>query len=158
MIRDILRTMGVACILTGTFLFFSNTDNEPIKNDTFQQELQLQIKELQTKLSTTQSELSKLQTATSVANKSEAEKTEEENKVVGKNPQTETIVKTLFTIQPGTDSTSVGYALLRQGIIKDHMDFETYLITEDLAGKIQIGEYELDSSMDIKTIVNIITK
>lgn len=156
MIRDILRTMGVACILTGTFLFFGNTGKEPIKNDSSQQDLQ--IKDLEDKLSTTQSELSKLQTATSAAQKSKSEKTEEENKVVEKEPETEIIVKTLFTIQPGTDSTSVGYELVRQGIIKDNMDFETYLTTEDLSGKIQIGEYELDSSMDIKTIVNRITK
>lgn len=155
MIRDILRTIGVACILTGIFLFFGNTGKELIKNDSAQQDLQ--IKDLKDKLNKTQSELSKLQTATSAAQKSKPEKTEV-NKVGEKELETEVIVKTLFTIQPGTDSTSVGYELVRQGIIKDNMDFETYLTTEDLSGKIQIGEYELDSSMDIKTIVNMITK
>jgi len=153
MIRDILRTMGISCILTGTFLFFNNTDKEPLTNDTSQQTQQLQIKELEAKLSSTQSELSKLQTATSAVQKSEAENVEEE-----KDTESETIVKTLFTIQPGTDSTTVSSALLRQGIIKDRTVFETYLTTENLSGKIQIGEYELDSTMDIKTIANLITK
>ncbi|MFD1926560.1 hypothetical protein ACFSFY_00535 [Sporosarcina siberiensis] len=158
MIRDILRTIGVACILTGTFLFFENTGKEPINNDASQQDLQ--IKDLEDKLSATQNELSKLQTATSVSQKSKTEKSEDENKIVEKESESETeiIIKTLFTIQPGTDSTSVGYELLRQGLIKDNIDFETYLTTENLSGKIQIGEYELDSSMDIKTIVELITK
>lgn len=155
MLQDILRTIGAACILTGAFLFFSDTDEAVEKSDATKQELQSQLATLQTKLADTQKELANLQTATSVAEKSSAEV---EDVSDDEELETKPLVKSVFTIQPGTDSSTVVQLLVRQGIINDKTDFETYLATNELSGKIQIGEYDLDSSMTIETIAKIITK
>lgn len=154
MLRDLLRILGASCILAGSFLFYYEKNDVIEKNDSTNSELQNQLTTLQNKLDATQKELANLQTATSVAEKSakEMEKDEKDKKEV------KPLIKTVLSIQSGTNSSAVTNSLVRQGILTNNSNFETYLAENNLNGKIQIGEYDIDSSMDIETIAKIITK
>lgn len=154
MLRDFLRTIGSACIIAGAFLFLIDSNNEGLKEETDTSKLKSELQVLQTKLDRTEEELAHLQTATSVAGgeNTELENTDEETE----NP-TESIMKMVLIIEPGMNSTIVTDALERAGIIDDPTKFEAYLQKNNLAGKIQIGKYDLDSAMTHKTIAAIIT-
>lgn len=149
MIRDILRTLGAACILAGTFLYFIQPDKVSDTSKATTEQLQSELDALQTKLEATQKELAHLQTASSVEQKNELN---EEEKV-----EVDPTKKSTFTIPPGTDSATVARSLVDQGIINDTASFEIYLATNGLTGKIQIGEYDLDSTMTIEAIAKTIT-
>lgn len=149
MIRDILRTLGAACILAGTLLYFIQPDKGADTNNATTEELQSELDALQTKLDATQKELAHLQTISSAEQKNEPNEEEKDEGALAE--------KSTFTIPPGTDSATVAHTLVEQGIINDTAGFEIYLATKGLSGKIQIGEYNLDSTMSIETIAKIIT-
>lgn len=121
-------------------------------------ELHEEISILQDTLNRTEEELANLQLATSAAeepaNKDKSDNVEE---VDDSEPATPSLVKTLLRIEPGTASSSISYELERSGIIERATEFEDYLATNELSVKIQIGEYDLDSSMSIEKIAKIIT-
>ncbi|MHA6259490.1 hypothetical protein ACXYMX_06180 [Sporosarcina sp. CAU 1771] len=156
MIREILRTLGGACILAGTLLYFVQTDDDGKSSNETVSGLQAKVDTLQEKLNSTQIELSNLQTASSVD-------TKEDDKQV--NPQKEEPVdvneepleNSTFVISPGTDSATVAQLLVEQGILNETAHFELYLEAKGLNGRIQIGEYDLDSTMSIERIAKIIT-
>lgn len=64
----------------------------------------------------------------------------------------------VLNIQPGMASTDISSYLEKAGIIQNKQDFEDYLEAQGLSGKIQIGEYELNSTMTFKQIAETITK
>ena len=154
MLRNAVRTLGLACILAGTILYFIQTEDATKVSGATDQDLQGELTALKTKLAETQKELADIQTASSVAESKvvEAEDSHEDEL------ETETLVKSVFSILPGTDSSTVAHSLVRSGILEDSAEFEIYLVANELTGYIQIGEYNLDSSMDIETIAKIITK
>lgn len=61
-------------------------------------------------------------------------------------------------IQSGMTSSEISASLEQTGIIQNKQDFEDYLTAQDLSGKIQIGQYELNSTMSMKQIAETITK
>ncbi|MFJ7971415.1 endolytic transglycosylase MltG [Psychrobacillus sp. NPDC096389] len=61
-------------------------------------------------------------------------------------------------IQSGMTSSDISASLEQTGIIQNKQDFEDYLTAQDLSGKIQIGQYELNSTMSMKQIAETITK
>ena len=65
---------------------------------------------------------------------------------------------TVLHIQSGMTSRDISVFLEQTGIIQNKQDFEDYLTAQDLTGKIQIGQYELNSTMSLKEIAAIITK
>lgn len=65
---------------------------------------------------------------------------------------------TVLIIQSGMTSKDISSTLESAGIIRNKLDFEDYLSAQKLAGKIQIGEYELNSTMTIKQIAEKITR
>ncbi|MEK4486473.1 hypothetical protein MHH81_12905 [Psychrobacillus sp. FSL H8-0484] len=64
----------------------------------------------------------------------------------------------VLIIQSGMNSNDVGSLLEQSGVIQNKLDLEDYLQAQDLSSRLQIGEYELHSSMTIKQIAEIITK
>ncbi|AOV07856.1 endolytic transglycosylase MltG [Sporosarcina ureilytica] len=154
MLKDLLRIIGVACILSGIFLYL--TTNSPGKESDLQaetNELKHEIAILETKLQATQSELANLQTLTTEANQSKANQQPE---IEDANNET-TIVETILHIVSGTSSKDVANELANASIIADPEALNAYLKTHDLAKKIQIGEYRLNSSMSIEKISKLIT-
>ncbi len=126
------------------------------------QQLQANVEKLQSELAKTKELLATAQTTSSVkenAPKADAEKAgEKEDDVTESNsPSSDAILKTILTIEDGSNSTVVSANLERLGIIEDAAIFESYLEDNNLTGKIQIGEHQVDSSMDFKTIAKEIT-
>ena len=139
MIRDILRIFGAACLLAGGILYFTS-DSEQATN---LQHMQQKIDKLQSELTKTKEELAVAQTVSSA----------EESPAV----ETAPVVKAVLTIAYGAKSTTVSEDLLQAGIIQDATAFNDFLISNQLEGKIQIGEHNVDSSMDFQAIATVIT-
>ena len=158
MLRDLLRTIGAACIIAGTVLYFMDTSDGNAKDDINKDELREDISILQETLNRTEEELAELQLATSAAEKTTTEDATSESKEAS-DPglSAPPLIKTLLHIEPGATSSSISYELERSGIIKQATEFEDYLTTNKISGKIQIGEYDLDSSMSVKEIAKMIT-
>lgn len=154
MLRDLLRTIGAACIIAGTVLYFVGTSDGNAKDDVNKDELHEEISILQKTLNRTEEELANLQLVTSAAGKPA---NEDETTNVEEASDTPSLVKTLLRIEPGANSSNISYELERSGIIEHANEFDDYLTTNKLSGKIQIGEYDLDSSMSINKIAKIIT-
>lgn len=146
--RGFLQVVGLACLLAAAILFFipQNKDSPTAEILLLQQE----IKRLEDTLAHTERELAAAQT-TSLAPK-------ESTPVSVEKTDAEPIIKSILSIEQGTNSTAVADRLLKMGIIQDANEFELFLQQEGLSGKIQIGEYEVLSSMTIKEIAYLITK
>ncbi|MFS0575220.1 hypothetical protein AB1K83_06290 [Sporosarcina sp. 179-K 3D1 HS] len=168
MIKELLRTIGLGCLLAGGVLYFTTDMDNP--TDAELTNLQEKLKNTEEELTRTKEALAMTQTASSVDTKpvqppvkqepkNEREPSDKElSTVVGTKEGAAPTIKTVLTIQSGSNSTSVSASLERLGIVKDASEFDSYLASQGLTGKIQIGEHELDSSMDFKTIARIITK
>lgn len=154
MIKELLRIIGATCILSGSILYFSSTNGDEHELQAENHLLKNEVASLETLLKQTEGELAKLQTLTSTAQQSE-----EKIKPKNKEPKEENdaIVKTILHIEHGTSSKDVANELATISIIKDADSLNEYLTSKDLAKKIQIGEYPLDSSMSIEAIAKIIT-
>lgn len=151
MLRDIMRILGAACILTGIALYFLDGASDGVDDEVGKSQLQAEIAALQEELQTTEEALAQLQQASSAANKSSAENEKK------KTEDTEAIQETVLYIKEGANSTSVANDLVRLGLIQDAGQFDSYLAQHELSGKIQIGEYTLDKSMSMETIASTIT-
>ncbi|MFS0689744.1 hypothetical protein AB1K89_10920 [Sporosarcina sp. 179-K 8C2 HS] len=155
MMKDIVRGVGIGCVLAGGILYFTNNDQDP--SDT--EQYKAQVDELQTELDKVKKELAVAQTLTS----SKAEKTSHEssNEKKESKPEVEStskpITKIILTIEAGSTSATVADKLERAGIINSAKELEQYLIDNGLAGLIQIGVHEVDTTMDLGTIARIIT-
>ena len=158
MLRDLLRTIGAACIIAGTALYFMGSPDGNAKDDANKDELHEEISILQNTLNRTEEELAKLQLATSAAEKPTNEDGSSESEEAS-DPESSAppLIKTLLHIEPGATSAGIAYQLERSGIIKHATEFENYLIKNELSGKLQIGEYDLNSSMSVKEIAKMIT-
>ncbi|WOV88847.1 hypothetical protein QWT69_07015 [Sporosarcina oncorhynchi] len=154
MIKLILRSVGIGCILAAGVLYFTNGDEE-ISSANDQKE---QLKALQTELNRVKEELAVAQTLSlsKEENKESSAPLIEESESVTETV-TEPIVKSVLTIEPGSNSTTVADKLERSGILVDGSELEQYLTDHQLSGRIQIGEHEVDSTMSIETIAGIIT-
>ncbi|MDN4609039.1 hypothetical protein [Sporosarcina highlanderae] len=159
MMNELLRATGIGCILAGAILYFTNTSAIPSTS----QHDETEIQELLAELERVKKELAVAQTATLSESdnqndlgsaKNEIEEDTEEEQQTTPDP----VTKIIISIEPGSNSKSVAAKLERVGVIESARSLETYLIENGLSGLIQIGEYEVDTTMDIKTVAGIITK
>lgn len=67
------------------------------------------------------------------------------------------VTKSFLVILPGMNSEQISATLVRAGVIESNKEFQDYMQSNSLTGLIQIGEYELNSSMTIEEIATIIT-
>lgn len=141
MIKDLLRIIGGGCIIAAGILYFAGvTKTESAKQDDL---LQHQIKELKEQLAHVNEQLAIAQTVKQAPTEN------------GKSE--ENAAKMTLNIKAGDDSTIVAAELAKANIIQNATEFEDYLKSKRLAGKIQIGEYVIDHSMDYETIAKLIT-
>ncbi len=67
-------------------------------------------------------------------------------------------IKTVrFTVRKGMTSNSVCSELEACGVVKSAKDLLNYIASKGMSGEINIGEFELNSGMDFKTITEILT-
>lgn len=67
------------------------------------------------------------------------------------------VIKSFLVILPGMNSEQISDTLVRAGIIESNKELQDYMLSNNLTGLIQIGEYELNSTMTIEEIATIIT-
>lgn len=149
LLKDFLRVIGLACIISGIGLFFITSSADEPQIITVNKELKTEISTLQSLLQKTEAELADLQTATRNAEKpAEKEAKEDENQVIA------------FTlhIEEGMTSKDVATTLENEQIITDSEEFNMYLTDNHFSGKIQVGEYALDAEMSYEAIAKAITK
>lgn len=167
MMKELLRTIGISCLVAGGVLYFTGQAETPSDPDLAG--LQTKLKKTEEELARAKEALAMVQTASSTDHIPSQPAEQEPKREQAKPPQkgqpstpdaedpAQSAVKTVLAIQPGSNSTTVSAALERLGIVEDGNEFEKYLVSQKLAGKIQIGEHELDSTMDYKTIARKIT-
>lgn len=153
MIKDILRGAGIGCILAGGILYFTNNDSE--LSDTGQYKVQLD--ELQSELDNVKKELAVAQTLSSSKTEKKDDRESKTETDTNSESASKPVTKIILTIEPGSTSTTVAEKLERSGIIDSAKELEQYMIDNKLAGRIQIGVHEIDTSMDLNTIASIIT-
>lgn len=153
--RDFLRILGTSCILSGSILYLTSSPSPESDPQAANTALKHEIAALETKLQKTEAELANLQTLSSEANQPDDNRQVQQSEDV--NPKQDSIISTILHIEAGTTSKDVAKELANASIIKDAEELNVYLKAHNLAKKIQIGEYKLDSSMSIETIANKIT-
>lgn len=160
MVKDLFRIIGSACVIAGAMLYIVPTTNQdnPDENTL----LKAEVTALESELAKTSKELANLQLAIKEAEQPAEEEQQEEKKedsVEDSSSEQEqaSMDKPILVIKPGMNSTTVADELAKAGIVEDASAFEFYLAKTELAGKIQIGEYELETSMSYEKIVDIIT-
>ncbi|QUG42111.1 hypothetical protein KD050_02085 [Psychrobacillus sp. INOP01] len=63
-----------------------------------------------------------------------------------------------LSIQIGMTSSEISAKLEDAGIILNKVDLDNYFSDQELAGRIQVGNYEVNSSMSLKQIAETITR
>lgn len=72
--------------------------------------------------------------------------------------QPSTIIKATITVTAGMGSQNVARLLQDAGIIENASDFDSYLMKNGYATKIEIGTYEFNNSMSYQEIAEELTK
>jgi len=155
MIREILRAVGIGCLLAAGILYF--TVDSKVPSDIYTQKLQDDFEKIQSELAKTKELLAAAQTTSSVKENTPNEDIIEDDVTESKSSTTNVILKTILTIENGANSTVVSANLERLGIIENAAVFQSYLEDNNLTGKIQIGEHQVDSSMNFEAIAKEIT-
>lgn len=71
---------------------------------------------------------------------------------------TPTVASMTLSVEVGMASSEISAQLAEAGIILNKVDMDNYLSDQGLAERIQIGNYELNSSMSLKQIAETITR
>lgn len=159
MVKDLFRVVGAACILTGIFFYFSfqmEADSQLAeKNNALSEELTA----LQLKLQKTEEELAHLQTLRAKAelpgnNEDETTTVDDQSKT---NEDENQVKQKTLLIEAGTTSSDVSNELENTGIIENADALNMYLKDNFLEKSIQIGEYEIDTTMSVENIAKLIT-
>ncbi|TFD97514.1 endolytic transglycosylase MltG [Jeotgalibacillus salarius] len=68
------------------------------------------------------------------------------------------VTRIILSVEAGMTSPEIGDQLFSGGIIDDEDVFNEYLVDQNLTDRIQIGEYDLNSTMSIEQIAKLITQ
>lgn len=157
---SIIRGLGIGLFVSGMlFTFISlNNSSEPLENAPKGYELvkSEELQSLQAELSTSKEQLAQIQLDLEAMSK-KANTEEKVETEVNEQSSTEQ-VKTVLIIRSGMTSTEISSFLEQTNIIKNRKDFNQYLEDKQLSESIQIGTYEINSSMTIAEIAKLITK
>lgn len=155
---SIIRGLGIGLFTAGILFTFISMLNSSDPLETAPKGYELvksdELKSLQGELSTSKEQLAQIQLDLEALSKEDS--TEEQVEEVDE-PSTDQI-KTVLIIRSGMTSTEISSLLEQTNIIKNRKDFDQYLEDKKLSEGIQIGTYELNSSMTIAEIANLITK
>ncbi|WP_246096805.1 hypothetical protein [Psychrobacillus soli] len=150
-----IRSLGIGLFLAGAI--FQTTQmlgKEETKTDGVTQQsydqAQHELKSVKDQLAQLQLDLENAQTVQTT--------TEIEEKIETAGNSSTKAVNIVLHIQSGMTSSDISSFLEQAGIIQNKQDFEDYLVAQDLSGHIQIGQYELNSTMTMKQIAETITK
>ena len=153
---SIIRGIGIGLFgsaLLLTLLPTSSSTSSQTKNDTpngYELIESTELTTLQNELNTTKEQLANIQ-----MDLKEASKEPEESETIEEAP---TVTNTVLMIRANMTSTDISSTLEQAGVIKNRRDLDDYLIDNELSKRIQIGTYNLNSSMTLAEIADLITK
>lgn len=152
---SIIRGIGIGLFgsaLLLTLLPTSSSTSSQTKNDTpngYELIESTELTTLQNELNTTKEQLANIQ-----MDLEEASKEPEESETI----EEKTVTNTVLMIRENMTSTDISSTLEQAGVIKNRRDLDDYLIDNELSKRIQIGTYNLNSSMTLAEIADLITK
>lgn len=152
-----IQNIGIGLLLAGAaFQIEELVEKESISStatttDEAYKQAQQELTEVKKQLAELQLDLNAAQQVQTVAPKETAvtETTEE---------QAPTATSMTLSIEVGMTSSEISEKLADAGIILNKVDMDNYLSDQGLAGRVQVGNYELNSSMSIKQIAETITR
>ncbi|MCM3389945.1 hypothetical protein [Ureibacillus chungkukjangi] len=165
--KSSLRSFGIACFVIGLLITFSEKVNIPFISSSetkAEEQYKSKISQLEQQLQDANEQITGLEqtepTNEAVAEDkpSEEQKTESEEKPVASDPEVkdETVTDTLY-VYAGLTPAEVAQKLKDMNIIKNSVEMELFLAQPEYATTIQKGQFELNSSMSVEEIANIIT-
>lgn len=152
-----IRNIGIGLFLAGAaFQIEELAEIESISStatttDKAYKQSQRELTEVKKQLAELQLDLNAAQQIQTVAPKETAE-TETTKK------QVPTAASMTLSIEVGMTSSEISEKLADAGIILNKVDMDNYLSDQGLAGRLQVGNYELNSSMSLKQIAETITR
>lgn len=154
--KSAIRFLGIGLFLAGAAIQIQWIlgEDKQAKDDTITPQA---YEQAQNELKSVKNQLAQLQLDLDNAQKERATP-EKEDKIEPTEDTSNAPTTVVLHIQSGMTSKDISVSLEQTGIIQNKQDFEDYLTVQDLSGKIQIGQYELNSTMSIKQIAEIITK
>ncbi|WP_431798832.1 hypothetical protein [Halobacillus andaensis] len=93
-----------------------------------------------------------------LAAKKDSEDKESSKETENKEPAEDESVPYTLVIEEGVSSTEISQILEQEGIIDNADSFETYMADRNLTQYIQIGEFELNESMNRDEVADTITR
>lgn len=152
-----IRNIGIGLFLAGAaFQIEEIVEKDSISStatttDEAYKQAQQELTEVKKQLAELQLDLNAAQQVQTVAPKETAEtETPEE--------QAPTAASMTLSIEVGMTSSEISEKLADAGIILNKVDMDNYLSDQGLAGRVQVGNYELNSSMSLKQIAETITR
>ena len=150
--KSAIRAFGIAIFLVGALLALANRFDVNIGLPTKEFSNQQQVKELQNKLSKANQEIASLKDQLKQVH------TTEKTSTTDASEEADTDVTTMsLQIYSGITPYSVAQKLEDGGIITNSVEMELLLANPKYARSLQIGSYEVNSSMTLEEIANLIT-
>ncbi|PID23777.1 hypothetical protein [Sporosarcina sp. P7] len=145
MIKEILRAVGIGCLIAGGILYF-------VQQQTSEGSLQKQLADLKEEIAILKKELAIAQT---LSRKDAIRQPESEQDTIPEKSEAEEIVTKSFTVKAGITPAELSRELEKEKLIKNAEEFELYIIENDYTRKIKTGTYELRSDMRFPEIAKI---
>lgn len=159
--KNQLRAFGIGIFLAGTFTFIyqnfidpsSSTPNVKAGYELIESK---ELEQMKSELSISKEELAQLQL--NLDNIEKIKKQQTTQSTSKENNDVPSDGKFLLVIQPGDDSYTIGKTLEEADVLSNAKDLVDYLEGKNLATRIQVGQFELHSTMSLSEIANEITK
>lgn len=145
MIKEILRAVGIGCLIAGGILYF-------VQQQTSEGTLQKQLADSKEDIAMLKKELAISQT---LSRKDVIRQPESEQDTIPEENEAEEIVTKSFTVKAGITPAELSRELENEKLIKSAEEFELYIIENDYTRKIKTGTYELHSDMRFPEIAKI---
>lgn len=145
MMKEILRGIGIGCLLAGGILYF-------VQQQTSEGALQKQLADSKEQVTILKRELAISQT---LSGKDPVRKPEAEQETIPEQNEAEEVIVKEFTVKPGITPAKLARELEKEKLIKNAEEFEVYIIENDYTRKIKTGTYELRSDMRFPEIAKI---
>ena len=145
MIKEILRAIGIGCLIAGGILYF-------VQQQTSEGSLQKQLADSKEDIAILKKELAISQT---LSGKEAIRKPEAEQETIPDENEADEIITKSFTVKAGITPAELSRELENEKLIKNAEEFELYIIENEYTRKIKTGTYELRSDMRFPEIARI---
>ncbi|ARF15843.1 endolytic transglycosylase MltG [Sporosarcina ureae] len=145
MIKEILRAVGIGCLIAGGILYF-------VQQQTSEGALQKQLADSKEEVAILKKELAISQT---LSRKENIRKPESEQETIPAENEADEIITKRFTVKAGITPAKLSRELKKEKLIQDADAFELYIIENEYTRKIKPGTYELRSDMRFPEIARI---